>query len=130
MKYFKSPKSLSILALGVLSLRTGTSPAAAAAAETAFDYFGSDINYWPSALAPGPISSPANPVPREADGKSSAVAPPFDWDKFTNPKNREFFKEGDYTPPEPFMEIVRRPTDENLTRWFAYIEKRNELSRR
>lgn len=41
-----------------------------------------------------------------------------------------FFKEGDYTPPEPFMEIARNPTDENIKNWFEFMQKKNELARR
>ncbi|MGK5087099.1 hypothetical protein WDW86_06040 [Bdellovibrionota bacterium FG-2] len=54
----------------------------------------------------------------------------FNWNQYLDPKNKEFFKEGDYTPPEAFMEIVRNPTDENLKLWFAYNDKKNQLSDR
>ena len=37
----------------------------------------------------------------------------------------EFFKEGDYSPPEPFMELARNPTDENIRMWFQYLDKKN-----
>jgi glutaredoxin len=54
----------------------------------------------------------------------------FPWHQYLDPKNKEFFKEGDYTPPEPFMELVRNPSDQNLKMWFHYIERKNELSAR
>ena len=40
------------------------------------------------------------------------------------------FKEGDYTPPKPFMELARDPSDQNIKNWFSVIEKKNELMRR
>lgn len=54
----------------------------------------------------------------------------FDWNKALDPKNDEFFKEGDYTPPKPFMEVARNPSDENIRLWNAYIEKKNLLASR
>ena len=54
----------------------------------------------------------------------------FDWKPYLDPSNKEFFREGDYTPPEPFMELARDPSDENLKNWFSYIKKKNELSQR
>ena len=47
-----------------------------------------------------------------------------------DPKNDEFFKEGDHTPPAPFMELARNPTDENIKRWFALIEMKNQMMER
>ena len=117
MKPFKPLSSSLILLLNSIGLP------ARAVASPAFHYFGSEINYW------GTPSAQRNELPPQVAAASS-TQPAFDWEKFTNPSNREFFKEGDYTPPEPFLEIVRRPTDENLKRWFAYIEKKNELSAR
>lgn len=54
----------------------------------------------------------------------------FSWATYLDPKNDEFFREGDYLPPRPFMEIVRNPSDENLALWFRYIEQKNSLSTR
>lgn len=86
-----------------------------------FTYFNSDIDYW------------------QEQGKSQVVKPqkkqtpvkkPFDWNKYLDPTNEEFFKEGDYTPPAPFMELVRNPTDQNLNLWFSYMDKKNQLRAR
>lgn len=131
MKSFKFLSLSFVLATAGLSFRSLRE----AAAESSFDYFGSGINYWGS-VPLSTSSTDVSPLEKEVLEPSSApqtgnnTESSFDWDKYTNPKNREFFKEGDYTPPEPFMEIVRSPTDENLKRWFAYIEKRNEFSQR
>ena len=54
----------------------------------------------------------------------------FDWQKYMNPSNTEFFKEGEHTPPEPFMEVARNPTDQNLRMWFSYIDKKNQIANR
>lgn len=92
-----------------------------------FQYFGSDIDFWHEKPLDKPTADPQAPrtsstaINHEGD---------FQWQKYLDPKNKEFFKEGDYTPPEPFMEIVRNPTDENIKMWFAYIDKKNELSHR
>ena len=67
-------------------------------------------------------TAPAQPT-EKSDGK-------FPWKTYLDPKNKEFFKEGDYTPPEPFMEIARNPTDENIKSWFEFMQKKNELSKR
>lgn len=54
----------------------------------------------------------------------------FDWSKYLDPKNDEFFKEGDYQPPKPFMELARNPTDTNISNWITYNKKKNELNQR
>ena len=63
-------------------------------------------------------------APTIANNKSG-----FAWNKYLSPSNDEFFKEGDYTPPAPFMEIARNPSDENIENWFRYLETKNELLR-
>lgn len=93
-----------------------------------FNYFGTEIDYWHDKASKSMPSSPAQ-VPPKANPTPS-VEGKFSWDKYMDPKNKEFFKEGDYTPPEPFMETVRNPSDDNLKMWFAYIDKKNELTRR
>lgn len=69
--------------------------------------------------------------------KSSAPEEPkaeapsqFDWKTQLDPKNDEFFKEGDYTPPKAFMELARNPTDANIKNWFRLMEAKNALSQR
>jgi thiol-disulfide isomerase/thioredoxin len=54
----------------------------------------------------------------------------FNWSKYLDPKNDEFFKEGDYTPPKPFMELARNPSDKNISNWITYNKKKNALNQR
>lgn len=99
-----------------------------------FQYFGKEIDYWnnaPAKQSQTPSVTPQATLEKKAEGESDgAPQDKFSWSKFLDPKNKDFFKEGEYTPPEPFMEIVRNPTDANLKMWFAYIEKKNQLSER
>ncbi len=76
-------------------------------------------------------SVPVNPervavAPKRA-APPSAPKTTFTWNKYLNPSNDEFFKEGDYLPPPPFMEIARNPTDQNIENWFKYLETKNSL---
>jgi hypothetical protein len=99
-------------------------------------YFGKGIDYWHEQNAQSTqIEVPHSFVTTSApeSGTKPEPAPSegqFPWQKYLDPKNKEFFKEGDYTPPEPFMEIVRDPSDSNLKLWFDYISKKNQLSDR
>ena len=114
-------------------------------------FFGEGIDYWkekPKTVAPPPvIAAPSpevvDPSPNSGTASVKDAAPvdhdqkakdgdgeKFDWKQFLDAKNKEFFREGDYTPPEPFMEIVRNPSDANLRMWFAYIERKNSLAQR
>ncbi len=98
-----------------------------------FQYFNGQINFWnekpPTKSTPAPQST-APKGDQTPSTDSAATEGAFPWAKYLDPKNKEFFKEGDYTPPEPFMEIVRNPTDQNLKLWFSYMDKKNELSTR
>ena len=100
---------------------------ASAAKANDFSFFDSNIDYWHDQKkedkGTGPNTREQKAVPPTADTK-------FDWKKHLDPNNKDFFREGDYTPPEPFMELVRNPTDENIKNWFAMIQKKNELSDR
>lgn len=89
-----------------------------------FQYFDREIDYWNQKK-----EVPASKEPKTAlqENKSSTS---FDWKKHLDPKNPEFFKEGDYTPPETFMEVARNPSDENLKKWFQYIDRKNEIASR
>ncbi|MGE0526401.1 MAG: conjugal transfer protein TraF, partial [Bdellovibrionales bacterium] len=68
--------------------------------------------------------------PKKPEAGETLEVNTFPWKTYLDPKNKEFFKEGDYTPPEPFMEIARNPTDENIQNWFEFMKKKNELARR
>lgn len=81
-------------------------------------YFSNEIDYWKAKKA------------KEAATKEIKKKKGFQWEKYLDPKHDEFFKEGDYTPPKPFMELARDPSDQNIKNWFSVIEKKNELMRR
>ena len=91
-----------------------------------------EIDFWKTTDS----KQKANPATTQSEKKTAGAAqkpaPPksqFQWNKYMNPTNDEFFKEGDYTPPAPFMEIARNPSDENIENWFKYLETKNELLR-
>src|SRR3990167_2697082 len=82
-----------------------------------FDYFNNTIDYWQENRS---IEVPKKPdaTPKEKENPMQPK-PAFDWSKHMDPKNDEFFQEVDHTPPAPFMELARNPTDENIKRWFT-----------
>jgi len=96
-----------------------------------FRYFNNpEIDYWNTTKATGSRTKDATPAPAKLPASTPTVhSSGFAWEKYLNPAHDDFFKEGEYTPPAPFVEIARNPTDENLARWFQYIEKKNELLR-
>lgn len=96
-------------------------PIAAAAGE--LSYFESKIDFWGTKNQTSGEQVLVEKVETPAGGK-------FPWSTYLDPKNKEFFREGDYTPPEPFMEIARSPTDENIKNWFEFMKKKNELAKR
>ena len=90
----------------------------------AFDYFNREIDYWNKREA-----LKTKPNQHKAEKKRSEKEK-FNWSKYKDPKNDEFFEEGDYKPPKPFMEVARNPSDENIKNWFAIIEAKNTLMNR
>ena len=88
-----------------------------------FDYFGDKIDYWGREPPPTQVQQP-EPQPKP---EMKEVSKKFNWGNYMNPKNEEFFTEGNYKPPEPFMELARNPTDENIRNWFAMIDAKNKL---
>lgn len=87
-------------------------------------YFENKIDFWGEKSVSSKTSLQA-PMIVQSNEKGS-----FPWKTYWDPKNKEFFKEGDYTPPEPFMEIARDPSDENIKNWFDFMKKKNELASR
>lgn len=90
-----------------------------------------ELDFWKTSVTTPKEKSTAS----NGDKKVVPVTPivnngkAFQWNKYLSPSNDEFFKEGDYTPPAPFMEIARNPSDENIANWFRYLETKNELLR-
>lgn len=84
------------------------------------EYFGEKIEYFKDQTQK-PVESRLNSPKRENK---------FDWNKYLDEKNDEFFKEGDYTPPAPFLEAMRRPTKQNILLFEKWNEKKNFLLKR
>jgi len=95
-----------------------------AVSDDGFQYFkSSEIDYWKE----NQIQQREPTLPSVSSAKITSA---FPWKKYLDPKNEEFFKEGDYTPPAPFMEIARNPSDDNIANWFKYLELKNALTHR
>ena len=90
----------------------------AVAAESSFSYFSNpDLNFWGQSRtqpANAPVRSARSAAPTKIP--SQAGTSTFPWQKYLDPKNDDFFREGDYSPPAPFMEIARNPSDSNFLR--------------
>lgn len=87
------------------------------------EYFDTPINYWGESKK----QELTEPKPEQSN---KITKNKFEWNKYLDPSNDEFFKEGDYTPPKPFMEVARNPSNENLKNWFEYIQAKNDISKR
>lgn len=83
----------------------------------AIDFFHHEIDYWKR-----------DQVQREK--KDPKTKGKFNWKKQLDPKNDEFFREGDHLPPKPLMELARDPSNKNIKLWFKWIEKRNLIMSR
>lgn len=66
-----------------------------------------------------------DPIAAKDGGKKK-----FEWNMYLDPERDDFFKEGDYIPPAPFMEAMRRPTQENILLFEKWQEKKNLLLER
>ena len=85
-----------------------------------FQYFERPIDYWSKdpPKAPEQVKKPNNTVPK------------FDWKKAVDPKHPDFFREGNYEPPEAYKELVRNPSEENIRGWIEFQETKNRLLKR
>jgi len=52
---------------------------------------------------------------------------PFSWNDQLDVEKDQFFKEGDYMPPAPLIEALRRPTKENILNFEKWQQMRNVL---
>ncbi len=98
--------------------------------ESSVQYFKDpEIDFWKNDSTQDATKKvpPENLAKSELKNATPATKGSFTWNKYLNPSNDEFFKEGDYTPPAPFMEIARNPTDQNIENWFKYLEAKNTL---
>lgn len=95
------------------------------------EYFkDAQIDYWKIAGAKPKSTDRSRSETKGGDVTTPGASLPFPWKKYSDPKNDEFFREGEYLPPAPFMEIARNPNDENIEHWFKYLEAKNEITRR
>ena len=91
-----------------------------------FRYFSDpELNYWNKKMVQAPVSTAPKSVVQSRETPTA-----FPWKNYIDPKKDEFFREGDYTPPAPFMEIARNPSDENIANWFQYLEMKNAITHR
>ncbi len=81
-------------------------------------FFDNDINFWNEKKEKKQVHQSSNKKEK------------FDWSKYKNIENDEFFKEGNHIPPKPFMEVARRPTEENIKNWLDYIRMKNDVQAR
>lgn len=99
------------------------------ARSSGFNYFDTEINFWSEGKSKSSQIAETSELVEKSESKKSRASK-FDWEKHLNPENDEFFREGDYVPPAPFMELARRPTDENIRLWFKYLESKNQITER
>lgn len=83
------------------------------------NFFETEINFWGESKK----NIPKKDIIKKKETK-------FEWSKYQNIENDEFFKEGNHIPPKPFMEVARRPTEENIKNWLAYIKMKNDMQAR
>lgn len=83
------------------------------------NFFETEINFW---------DEKKKDIRKESVSKKKDTK--FEWSKYKNIENDEFFKEGNHIPPKPFMEVARRPTEENIKNWLDYIKMKNDVQAR
>lgn len=88
------------------------------------NFFDKDINYWIQKKEKNKASKIQSKTKVKKDKNG------FNWAKYKNVEDDEFFKEGNHIPPAPFMEVARRPTKENIKNWLEYISMKNKMQAR
>ncbi len=99
-------------------------------AEVSF-FDGKDIDYWRegklSGSGVGGLGKDAKvspPLPPSSSIRESDKSP-FDWKKYEDPSNVEFWDDGgDYVAPRPLREAVANPTRENLEKYLEWQAQR------
>ena len=99
-----------------------------------FEYFDKSIDYWDlkeTRKKSQSLHEPFKPKSSIQNPKASQEKRKFNWETYLNPKTtddlKEVFREGDYTPPTPLLEVANNPTDENIKNWFKLIKKKNQF---
>ena len=88
----------------------------------AINYFENGINYWSDDKEQKAKEEPIaknQPIPKK-DEK-------FSWNEYLNPNKDKFFDEGNYSPPKPYLELIRNPTDQNIKNWFKIVDTKNKM---
>lgn len=93
-------------------------------------FFVGGIDYWHEAARDNTGQAVCDRVAPMQSASENLTPMRFDWQRALDPSNDEFFREGDYVPPAPFMEVARDPSDSNIQHWHAYIAKKNALAAR
>lgn len=130
---FRSNEIIRVLNYGILFGFVLVRPAALAEESIAVRFFdGQDIDYWSEGKQVKPFIPQARPVTE----KQSSLLPsgslirqrdalPFDWKKYEDPKNPEFWDDGgDYVAPRPLREAVANPSQENLEKYAEWQARR------
>ncbi|MEY3902515.1 MAG: plasmid transfer operon protein, partial [Pseudomonadota bacterium] len=130
---FRHNGIIRVLSYGILLGFVLVRPAALADESIAVRFFdGQDIDYWSEGKRVKPFIPQARPVTE----KQSSLLPsgslirqrdalPFDWKKYEDPQNPEFWDDGgDYVAPRPLREAVANPSQENLEKYAEWQARR------
>jgi len=98
-----------------------------------FDYFDDQIDYWRESKSSSKTTRKLKKRPKQ-DKSSVNKKAQFNWSRYLNPQTKEDFKdvfrEGNYAPPDPLLELAKNPTKENIKNWLAIGDKKNEIMSR
>ena len=78
------------------------------------EMFDSPINYFEKDKVEEKKQKPEKETKTLQKDKFHKNQKKFNWNLYLNENSDEFFKEGNYIPPAPFMEALRRPTRKNI----------------
>ena len=100
---------------------------------------GRDLDFWsqgkrvppylPSDRSPEAVGRPVDALPPPSGSiirRRDAL--PFEWSRYQDPKNPEFWDDGgDYVAPRPLREAIANPTSQNLEAYLAWQAKRLDV---
>lgn len=130
---FSRKSVITALCFALLCCWASASPVALAEGTRDVRFFdGQDIDYWNEGKQVKPFVPQARPLvekPHPLLPSGSLIrqrdALPFDWTKYEDPKNPEFWDDGgDYVAPRPLREAVANPTQENLEKYADWQARR------
>ena len=120
--------------------RTEVSTSSASSAMQGGGFFnGRDLDFWsqgkrvppylPSDRSPEAVGRPGDALPPPSGSIiRQRDALPFEWSRYQDPKNPEFWDDGgDYVAPRPLREAIANPTSQNLEAYLAWQAKRLEI---